>query len=261
MQRNKDATDDTAGETRRVRKLVNELAESHRLHALATDPRLNAVKIDRFRTSITRCMWFFLACGLGFTTTGVHEFLAGDRGITDPMWWGAWLVEPALAGILITVLRWEAEILSRSVSITESSVTWLKRVLLGATLFMNVYPTLSPREGTTVSTGTVFVHIVIPIIVYLIAQVMPVIQQTCTEAKDRVADLAPAPAARRAIPSDALAALKLPPQMAAAISAKAAEAAAQGRAITPADVQAAVKVPDSFAARIVTQLTSEPTFA
>ena len=53
------------------------------------------------------------------------------RPQADPVWWGAWLVEPALAGILITLLVFEAEILSRGLAVNHQSVGRLKRVLVG----------------------------------------------------------------------------------------------------------------------------------
>ncbi|HEY3479595.1 MAG TPA: hypothetical protein VGL02_11930, partial [Streptomyces sp.] len=69
--------DDGRPVSRRVRTLTTQLAEAHDVHRLAADPLLGAVTAERFRTSITRTMWVFLAIGLGFTTTGVHDFLAG----------------------------------------------------------------------------------------------------------------------------------------------------------------------------------------
>ncbi|MDQ3402239.1 MAG: hypothetical protein M3548_02450, partial [Actinomycetota bacterium] len=179
-------TDTDPGRTKRVRRLSDELAEARNLHALTTDPLLAVVRLERLRVSVTRSLWFFLACGLGFTTTGVQAFLADGRSWTDPVWWGAWLVEPAFAGILITVLRWEADMLARGLIITARAVTKLKRVLLGATLFMNVYPTFDPPQDHTFSLGTTFVHLVIPVVVFFIAEVMPVIQEMCTQAKNAV---------------------------------------------------------------------------
>ena len=111
------ADPDSPQPSRRVRTLANQLDEARDVHRLATDPMLGAVTADRFRLSVTRTMWFFLAVGLGFTTTGVHDFLAGHLAPSDPMWWGAWLAEPALAGILITLLRWEAAMLSHGVDV------------------------------------------------------------------------------------------------------------------------------------------------
>jgi hypothetical protein len=118
---------DTPGPSRRVKALAHQLDEARDVHRLATDPMLGAVTADRFRVSVTRTMWFFLAVGLGFTTTGVHDFLAGHLPTSDPMWWGAWLAEPALAGILITLLRWEAAMLSHGIDVADKPVRYLKR--------------------------------------------------------------------------------------------------------------------------------------
>ncbi|MBY8853314.1 hypothetical protein K7G98_35810, partial [Saccharothrix sp. MB29] len=139
--------------------------ESHQLHDLTSDPLLHAVRLERFRVSVTRSMWFFLALGLGFTTTGVHEFLAGHLSPTDALWWGAWLVEPALAGILVTLLRWEAEMLSQGQAVDAAPVVWLKRLLLGATLVTNVWSSLRPPSGR-VEYGVVFLHVVVPLVVF-----------------------------------------------------------------------------------------------
>lgn len=181
------------GETRTVRRLRVELAESRQIHALAEDPLLVVVRLERQRQAINRSMWFFLVCGLGFTTTGVHAFLAGHLTPADPVWWGAWLVEPALAGILVTVLRWEADMFARGLSVQSRPVTRLKRLLLIATLVTNVWSALDPADGT-VTAGMVFLHLVIPLVVYLLAEVMPVIQQRCIQAKEQASRQAPPPA-------------------------------------------------------------------
>ncbi|MBB5958990.1 hypothetical protein FHS29_005599 [Saccharothrix tamanrassetensis] len=260
-------------ETRAVRRLRARLAESHQLHGLAEDPLLHAVRLERFRVSITRSMWFFLALGLGFTTTGVHEFLAGRLAPTDPMWWGSWLVEPGLAGILVTLLRWEAEMLSRGLAVDARPVLWLKRLLLGATLVTNVWAALRPAFGP-VNTGMVFLHLVIPLVVFLIAEVMPVIQHRCNAAKDRAlaaADPTTTPTSRpvptsAAVPPASSAAplaprmpVKLPAHLQQQLAEKAAQVRAEDRTITPADVQDAVNVPDAYAARLAEQLNAATT--
>ncbi|WP_433265948.1 hypothetical protein ACQPZF_39445 [Actinosynnema sp. CS-041913] len=240
-----------------MRRLRARLAESHQLHGLTSDPLLLAVRLERFRVSVTRSMWFFLALGLGFTTTGVHEFLAGHLSPVDALWWGAWLVEPALAGILVTLLRWEAEMLSRGLAVDAAPVVWLKRLLLGATLVTNVWSSLRPPSGS-VEYGVVFLHVVVPLVVFLIAEVMPVIQHRCNAARDRVMASTPSkPSALTPVaPAAPRAALKLPAHLQAVLGAKAAEVREQGRAITPADVQAAVNVPDAFAAALADQLNA-----
>jgi len=247
---------DDQGETRTVQRLRARLAESHQLHDLTSDPLLHAVRLERFRVSVTRSMWFFLALGLGFTTTGVHEFLAGHLTPVDALWWGAWLVEPALAGILVTLLRWEAEMLTHGQDVDAAPVVWLKRLLLGATLITNVWSSLRPPSGQ-VEYGVVFLHVVVPLVVFLIAEVMPVIQHRCNAARDRVmATAAPMPTTATTATSAPRPALKLPPHLQAVLGTKAAEVREQGRAITPADVQAAVNVPDAFAAQLADQLNA-----
>ncbi|MGO1057056.1 hypothetical protein [Crossiella sp. CA198] len=278
MSTNDNTTNGTGGQTepqradtRRVRKLRDQLTESGQLHALTADPHLNAVKIERLRVSVTRCMWLFLAVGLGFTTTGVHAFLAGHLTMADPLWWGAWLAEPALAGILITLLRWESEMLSRGVEVADKPVRHLKRLLLGATLVMNVWSAVFPAKGT-VTGGNLLLHVVIPVVVYLVAEVMPVIQRTCAAAKDRAttaalaaertgtdmpAEPAPGPAPTPARPAPSAprtaSALRLPAEMAASLDRLHTQARQQGRPLTPADVQTALRVPADFAARLAAE--------
>ncbi|MCC8244240.1 hypothetical protein [Saccharothrix luteola] len=238
-----------------MQRLRARLAESHQLHDLTSDPLLHAVRLERFRVSVTRSMWFFLALGLGFTTTGVHEFLAGHLTPLAALWWGAWLVEPALAGILVTLLRWEAEMLTHGLAVDAAPVVWLKRLLFGATLVTNVWSSLRPPSGR-VEYGVVFLHVVVPLVVFLIAEVMPVIQHRCNAARDRVmATAAPVPTTTTAFNTPRTA-LKLPSHLQAVLGAKAAEVREQGRAITPADVQAAVNVPAAFAVQLADQLNA-----
>lgn len=181
------------GETRTVRRLRAELAESRQIHRLAEDPLLVVVRLERQRRAITRGMWFFLALGLTYSTTGVQSFLAGHLPHDDPRWWGAWAVEPAFAGILILLLAFESEILSRGLPLTDPWVTRLKRTLLAASLFMNVYPTLRPRGTEPFHLGDAFVHAVIPLLVFMLAEVMPVIQSKFHEAKDQASQPATLP--------------------------------------------------------------------
>ncbi|WP_199439421.1 hypothetical protein [Umezawaea beigongshangensis] len=265
--------DSSTAETRRVRGLRAQLHEAHDVHRLAADPLLGAVRADRFRVSVTRSMWFFLAIGLGFTTTGVHDFLAGHLTAADPMWWGAWLVEPALAGILITLLRWEAEMLSKGLAVDHQAVTRLKRVLLGATLVTNVWSSLRPASGS-VDAGMVFLHVVIPVVVYLLAEVMPVIQQRCNTARELALASTPHPAVEpvpdepapavepvSAVPAPAPADVvpiprpgpRLPRHLLAQLDAKTAET---GRPLTAEEVRDVLNVPADYAARIATQLAA-----
>lgn len=243
-------------ETRTVRRLRAQLDEAQDIHQLTSNPLLAAVRADRFRVSVTRSMWCFLTCGLGFTATGVQAFLAGSLGPSDPMWWGAWLVEPAFAGILITLLRWEAQMLAHGLAVDDRPVKWLKRVLLGATLVTNVWSSLRPPDGQ-INAGMVFLHLVIPLVVFLLAEVMPVIQQRCNAARDLAAQVvAPAPASTVVNSAPVRSALRLPGHLQGALDAKTNEVRAEGRALTARDVQDALNVPADYAERIAAQLAA-----
>jgi hypothetical protein len=168
---------------RPVRKLSRRLDVARQLHDLEQDSAaLDIVDIERLRVSVTRSLWVFLAVGSVFTTTGVQDFLAGHLTPADPVWWGCWGVEPCLVGILITILRWEAAMIARSIDIDSGAVDWLKRFLLGSTLVMNVVPALWPREGT-ISAGMLAAHIMVPVLVFFLAEVMPIVQARCTQAR------------------------------------------------------------------------------
>ncbi|WP_410600461.1 hypothetical protein [Amycolatopsis sp. lyj-90] len=258
--------------SRRVRALADQLDEARDVHRLSTDPMLGAVTADRFRASITRTMWVFLAIGLGFTTTGVHDFLAGGLSITDPLWWGAWLAEPALAGILVTLLRWEASMLSHGVTTNAKPVRYLKRLLLGATLVANVWAGLAPAHGE-VSKGMVFFHLVIPLVVFLLAEVMPVIQQTCTRVREQALATVPAGAntVRQAaaspvpMPADTQTPrpsrmtgtfAKLPASIRTTVTGITETAHDAGRPVTAADLTARVNLPEAMLATLVDELNA-----
>lgn len=261
----KPAPRDDAGRpvSRRVRALTTQLAEAHDVHRLAADPLLGAVTADRFRISITRTMWVFLAIGLGFTTTGVHDFLAGRLPTTDPLWWGAWLAEPALAGILVTLLRWEAAMLTAGITVTDKPVKHLKRLLLTATLVANVWAGLAPADGQ-ISTGMVFFHLVIPLVVFLLAEVMPIIQQHCTRAREQaLTTAAPATTPPDRTGHQALAATtpgkvlaKLPAGIRNTVTTTTADAHAAGRPVTADDLTTRVALPDAMLTTLVDELNA-----
>ncbi|CAM3252538.1 hypothetical protein [Stackebrandtia soli] len=170
--------DEQESAPRVVRRLEKRLDVAGQLHALEQNPVLEVVDIERLRRSVTRSLWFFLCLGLAFTSAGVQKFMAGDATIDDPIWWACWLVEPAFAGILVTVLRWEAEMLARGIEHRSGWVNTLKWLLLGSTLLMNVL-----SVGSDTSSGMIAAHIVVPLLVFLLAEVMPVIQRHCTQAR------------------------------------------------------------------------------
>lgn len=275
-----------AGETRRVARLREQIAEATRLRGLVRNPDLVAVEIERRRRRTLTELWLFLALGLAFTTAGVQKFLAGDTTPADPLWWAAWCVEPMFAGLLIVILNFEAVILSHGIDPDHPWWTRLKQVLLASTLFMNVIPQLVPLlDGLQwFNPGSALVHAIIPVIVYALAEVIPVIQARAREAvlnsyaeadrhdpgpvsepapepcpEPQHAPPAPAPETQAepepsSAPPTVTTAVKrgpkLPPQMVQAIDNAHARALAEGREFTAADVQKVVKIPDDMATQV-----------
>lgn len=268
---------------RQVRKLSKRLEVARQVHDLEQDAALDIVDIERLRVSVTRCLWFFLALGSVFTTTGVQNFLAGNLTPADPVWWGCWGVEPCLVGILITVLRWEAAMIAREIDIDSRAVDWLKRFLLCSTLVMNVVPALWPRDGG-VSAGMLAAHLMVPILVFFLAEVMPIVQARCTQARRAItlpghtptaAPRPPVPAMQPAIPAavvntaipspdsalassssspaaDGLDGLGLPLAMQARVHQL---AASLDRPVTAVDVQQATRLPLPLATKVADRLT------
>ncbi|SFR29349.1 hypothetical protein SAMN04488564_118150 [Lentzea waywayandensis] len=257
-----DEINEAAGVTKRVVGLRRKKAESAHLRGLVDDPDMAAVRLEGQRRAITRGMWFFLALGLAFTTTSVQAFLAGDRAKTDPLWWGAWLAEPMLAGLLITLLMFEAEILSRGIEVDEPWVRRLKRILLSSTLLMSVWPTLMPlwTAGARFDLGNTAIHVIVPVVVFAVAEVMPVIQHKFNEAIARAyreartqaaTTIASAPPTMPAVPSKRL---RLPESLLKPVRVKAAEVAASGRELTADDVREVIKVAPEMAAQIAAEV-------
>ncbi|TDD92737.1 hypothetical protein E1202_01775 [Saccharopolyspora karakumensis] len=269
------------GKTRRVRKLGDRISEARHLRGLIRDPDLQAVEMERNGRRTLVGLWFFLALGLVFTTTGVQQFLAGDSTRDDPLWWAAWTVEPMFAGLLIVLLNFEAVILAHGVSPDHQWWSRLKRVLLTSTLLMNVIPQLIPLlagRWAEFNAGSAVVHGIIPVIVYGIAEVIPVIQarqrqvilaayaaadpppppeqpevpeRAATESIER-----PRPVERPDTTSVIGKSMNLPAGVLKGISDAWERAKTEGREFTPADVRQVVRLPEPMAAQIVADLNA-----
>ncbi|MEB3369533.1 hypothetical protein [Saccharopolyspora mangrovi] len=263
------------GRTRRVRKLGDRISEARRLRGLIRDPDLQAVEMERNGRRTLAGLWFFLALGLVFTTTGVQQFLAGKATPADPLWWAAWTVEPMFAGLLIVLLNFEAVILAHGVSPDHQWWSRLKRVLLTSTLLMNVIPQVLPLlrgRWAEFNAGSAVVHAIIPVIVYGIAEVIPVIQARqrqvilaayaatdppVPERPERPVSTAvapSAPAAPAATTPVVRKPLNLPADMVAEIKQAWSQAAEQGRELTATDVRKTLRVPEPVAEQILTEL-------
>ncbi|MER7116684.1 hypothetical protein ABT332_19585 [Saccharomonospora azurea] len=282
-----------AGRTRRVRKLGKRISEARRLRGLVRDPDLQAVELERRGRRTLLGLWFFLALGLVYTTEGVHAFLSEGTTPADPLWWAAWTVEPMFAGLLITLLNFESVILSHGVGPDHRWWSRLKHVLLASTLAMNVIPQLVPLlrgEWERFNLGSLAVHAIIPVIVYGIAEVIPVIQarqreivlkvydqadehearRAATEEPERVQPKPPAPIESATEPALSPASRpepapprktpsvlgKLPGSLRETVTALAASAHQQGRPVTVEDITQRVALPEVMVTALVEELNT-----
>ncbi|TLW92099.1 hypothetical protein FFT09_14555 [Saccharomonospora piscinae] len=284
-----------AGRTRRVRKLGQRISEARRLRGLVRDPDLQAVEMERRGRRTLLGLWFFLALGLVYTTEGVHAFLSAGTTPADTLWWAAWTVEPMFAGLLITLLNFESVILAHGVAPDHRWWSRLKHVLLSSTLAMNVLPQLEPlAQGRweRFNLGSLAVHAIIPVIVYGIAEVIPVIQarqreivlnvyaqadkhdtnHTTPEEPEPAQPEPPAPAApaapapepakpeprpEPASPRKAPAVLgKLPGSLRDTVTALAASAHQEGRPVTAQAITQRVALPEAMVTALVDELNT-----
>ncbi|GAA2349659.1 hypothetical protein GCM10009854_29150 [Saccharopolyspora halophila] len=284
-----DTSEVDKGQTRRVRKLGDRISEARHLRGLIRDPDLQAVEMERSGRRTLVGLWFFLSLGLVFTTAGVQRFLAGKTTMAEPLWWAAWTVEPMFAGLLIVLLNFEAVILSHGIKPDHEWWSRLKHVLLASTMAMNVIPQIMPLatgRWEAFNLGSAAVHAIIPVIVYGIAEVIPVIQarqrqvilaayeaaDTTTAASppapeappeppkppDPAVGTAPVERPTAEIPKAISKGPKLPPPMAQAVQSAYARAQSEGREFTADDIHAVIKVAPDLADQIAASYT-QPT--
>jgi hypothetical protein len=150
-------------------------------------------------------------------------------------------------------------------------VNRLKRLLLAATLITNIWSALAPADGN-ISAGTVFLYVVIPLVVYLIAEVMPVITTHCVAIRETALAAIPStntprPAAHPRpvntpaadIPTTAVLSSSprpgirtgLPPALEQRLEDKQTEL---GRPLVADEIRTVLKVSPDYAARLATQL-------
>ena len=141
--------------------------------AAAAVPEL---RVERIRAAVDGCAWASIALGLAFTTVNVQAFGAATAAVYSPGWWVAWLLDPIPSLLLIAVLlteqvtaRWQIQ-LGGWVAVT-------KWVTFAATAGMNTWSAFAVGSG-----ADIFKHVVPPLMVFLGAQVAPMLRDALTAA-------------------------------------------------------------------------------
>ena len=142
----------------------------------ATTAVVPKLRVERLRTAVDGCAWASIALGLAFTTVNVQEFGAATAAVYSPSWWVAWLLDPIPSLLLIAVLlteqvtaRWQIQ-LGGWVAVT-------KWATFAATAGMNTWSAFAAGSG-----ADIFKHVVPPLMVFLGAQVAPMLRDALTAA-------------------------------------------------------------------------------
>ncbi|GAA3436628.1 hypothetical protein [Kutzneria kofuensis] len=286
----KDNTDQPA-ESKWITRLRKKVTEAEQAHGLMLNPYARATSLRAARKSITRCMWLFLGLGIAFNASGVQATLAGNRDMADPQWWAYWLLEPALGGLLITVLRWEAKMHEERKDISGDeyrAARRLKWLLMAFTLTASVLASRQPGGALwEIDPGQLLVHVLFPVVTYLVAEVMPLMMASFADviADAEPTDPAPTPAPGPATPVTAASSTVVveptpqphpqeqqpttaqsgtqspvpapvldeatPANIRAQVEALHAEIAPTGRAVTVTDLIERLRYPESYARKIL----------
>jgi len=212
----------TAGRSRRVRRLANQVAEAHHLVALQGAPVLTAAHAPRVLRTIrrgadaaklvhlrqhpafaalaaVRARRFVTITGLtalvialGWSTAGVQTFAAGSAARFSPGWWLAWAVEPFVSLALLTIVIARAFLASRGQPLNSPTVRRVEWLFLGMTLLMNTWLHL-PGVAAPFQFGQLIIHTLGPIVAVCVVTVLPVLWAAIDQAPTHTTSTAPTP--------------------------------------------------------------------
>lgn len=156
--------------------LAADAASAARIRALALDPDVIALRVERIRGQVDACAWVAIGLGLAFTAVNVQAFAASDAAAWSPGWLVAWLLDPMVSLLLIAVLRAE-QVTARWQVATGRRVTAAKWGCFAATYAMNTW-----ASWTSGAPSGVVLHSVPPLVVLLGAEVAPELRDRLTAA-------------------------------------------------------------------------------
>lgn len=191
-----------SGETKRVRRLAAEVAESHhlaglqqdvtpllldtpkvrkrrkaaqqaaRLHALAQDPTMRAYTAAKARRRVNTSLAFALVLALGWSTAGVQVFASDGAEMWSPGWVFAWLVEPFMSITLLSFVGARAFFATHGQPTHDQVLGRIEKFFLALTLGMNAFPYL-PWVADPFRFPMLVLHLVGPAVAYAIVTGWP----------------------------------------------------------------------------------------
>lgn len=168
----------------KVDKLRTDATVSAQVRALTSHPDVIALRVEKIRSQVDALIWAGLLLGLAFTMVNVQEFAAGGAAVFTLPWIAAWLLDPMVSLVLIAVLRAE-QVTARYRVETGEWVRRTKVFAFAATYVMNTW-----KAWAVLDPAGIVKHSFPPILVYLAAEVGPILRDRLTEAVLRAADMA-----------------------------------------------------------------------
>lgn len=130
-----------------------------------TEPRKNGGEsVERVAVQVDRLCWSGVLLGLAFTMTNVQQFAANGARSWSLPWCTAWLLDPMVSVVLLSILRAE-QVTARYGVRTGGWVRVAKWFTLTATYVMNTW-----EAFTTGSPSRVVLHSVPPLVVFVAAE-------------------------------------------------------------------------------------------
>jgi hypothetical protein len=159
----------------RVQQLAQDAAEAADVRAYQMHPDVVALRIERIRDQVDRLCWAGIMLGLAFTMTNVQVFAAASAAAWSLPWLAAWVLDPTVSLVLLSILRAE-QVTARYQVRTGRWIRVAKWFTLAATYLMNTWSSWSAG-----SAAGVVLHSVPPLLVFVAAE-------AATDLRDKLTD-------------------------------------------------------------------------
>lgn len=173
----------------KVDRLRSDATEAAQVRALTTHPDVIALRVERIRSQVDGLIWAGMLLGLAFTMVNVQNFAAAGAAVLSLGWVAAWLLDPMVSLVLIAVLR--AEQITARYQVDMQPVNtgpWVRRTKVFA--FAATYTMNTWKPWTDLDAAGIVLHSIPPVLVYMAAEVGPILRDRLTEAVRKAADMA-----------------------------------------------------------------------
>ncbi len=171
----------------KVDRLRLDAHQAAQVRELTTHPDVIALRVEKIRGQVDALIWAGMLLGLAFTMVNVQEFAAKGAAVFTLGWIAAWLLDPMVSLVLIAVLRAE-QITARYQVDMHVMGPWVRRTKVFA--FAATYTMNTWKAWAALDPAGILLHSVPPVLVYLAAEVGPVLRDRLTEAVLKAATLA-----------------------------------------------------------------------